>query len=153
MRIFNKDLEESEKAVQAFAKLIANYDVPYELATTEQQRIGIDLISRNTKYEIKHMSYSDAIAIEETGECNKPGWIYTSQADKLVEVREEQEFYIFNFTEVKWFYEKTKHMYELHYNEETKGTYENWKSSFRIYPLRDFNGYLKFETVKIGAKQ
>jgi hypothetical protein len=55
--------------------------------------------------------------------------------------------------DLRKFYEATKHNYPLKTNKETEGCRgDKWRSKYRFYPLKDFNGYISIGIIKLAGE-
>jgi len=145
-------LEDNRKGRIAVEKVIAyckERNVPYREATTDEQKLDIDLWIKGISVEVKTMTFNNALCIEETGSDNSNGWLQLSQAKKIIFVG-NNIMYVINFSELRSFYSKASKNYSLHYNNLSRGAYgDTWTSSFKVIPLDSFKQYTGIKEIRL----
>ena len=149
MRSFDRDEKLGKEAVAAFVQYLDNQGAHYMPATQTQQWQGMDIIVGSETYEVKHQSFENAVVVEESSLTNGTGWIYSSKAKWLLEVSaDRKKAWKIDMVQLRKFYDATKKNYEHYQNEKSDGTRgDQWISSFRVYPLKDFANYVDFTEV------
>ena len=147
---FFDSLKQSYPSVQIFCNYVRSLGITdMSLANMDGQKMGYDVLVKRTKVEVKLMTYKSMVCLEEVGDMDKPGWMHTSQADILAEVRTDV-IYFFNMPALQKLYHATKQNYKLRYNrKQTHGRYQDWTSAYYMYPLIDLNGFLEIKKIKL----
>ena len=139
------------EAEAVFCEWMNTYNIDYRKATIEEQHKGIDIVAKKT-YEVKHQSFPDKLIIEEKSMDDVPGWIYTSEANFLIEVSADRKKYLkIDMKQLRDVFIKIKENYELHNNDGmSQGMFGDiWLSSFYIIPVNQIEQYVKIEEVVI----
>lgn len=147
---FSKSYNKGEVAVMKFCKFLNNNGFKNKEATMDEQYQGIDVKTDAYSYEVKHMSFEDAIVIEENSMNGEgSGWIYTSTSDWLIEVRDDK-FLKISMPSLRNWYLNNKSRYLLRSNKPTIGLRGDvWTSQFRIVPIIDLKRDLEIKEYKI----
>ena len=151
---FSDDYVKGQKAVEAVKMYLMDMDnanISFRDATPEEQKDEIDLVVNDTETcEIKVQSKPNVIAVEETSQDAKPGWIYTSKAKWLLEVSDKHILKI-DMQKLWEYYCATKHLNKLIINKgESDGWFgDKWHSSFRYYPVTEIANYVGITKVNL----
>ena len=144
---FSSDEKKGLEAVKAFCAYLKSQGINYRLATTQEQYEGKDIITDTATYEVKYQTIDNSVVVEESSMQRLDGWIYSSQADYLVEVN-GNTITIITMQELKDWYYKCMVNYKLQYNDETKGVRGDiWRSRYRIIPLNDIRAFVSVKII------
>lgn len=114
MSYFTKDEIGGRESVKLFCSWLSKYGKSFRAATINEQRCGIDIITSKQKVEIKTTKKFSQIAIEEIGDCGKPGWIYTTQSSIIVFVNVKEKFaWAIPTVDLRKYYNDTKNSHGL----------------------------------------
>lgn len=146
MRIFDNDDGLGQLAVDRVKYYFGLHNIFYREATINEQHNGIDIVTDKGTIEIKHQTYPDSIVVEDSDGL-RDGWIYTSKADYLFEVS-DHTLLSFKMQELRELYGKTKELYTLNHNDETKGNRGDiWRGTYRVIPLTQITPYIKVKST------
>jgi hypothetical protein len=148
---FKQNEKLGAEAVAVVSKFLSNNKTKHRPATTSEQYNGIDLVTNTQTYEVKHQTYDDKIVIEEDSMSLKDGWIYTSQAQYLIEVSADRKrIYKIDMQKLRSLYTKIWSNYSKYVNDETDGVRgDKWCSTYRVIPLADIKQYIDIKEYKL----
>jgi len=151
MRNYNRDEKLGQEAVNVFTEHLSNTGVKYCNADRQAQINGIDIITPDATYEVKHQSFTGSIVIEESDGLRQ-GWIYTSKSDYLINANLRNGSFIqIPMQKLRWLYDLIKGNYRLMHNDFTDGARGDvWQGSYRIIPITNLEGFIPVEKFKIA---
>ena len=146
---FTSDEFHGELAVQVFRDWLNKNKITYRETSMTEQHKGIDIITAKRRIEVKYQSFEKSICIEETSMPGVQGWIYTSEADTLIEVYKDRITAI-PMEQLRKVYLKIKKKYDIIKNKkETKGKFGDiWWSTFRVIPYNDLKPYVSMNVLQ-----
>jgi hypothetical protein len=138
-------------AVALFVSWLSKNNKKFRHATMDEQHNEIDIITQKQDAEVKTTKKYTQVAIEEIGDCGKPGWIYTTQSTVMVFVNVKEKFaWIIPTNKLREYYNETKHSHPIFKNYRTIGTRGDvWVSSYRWYSIDEIKEQMQVTKIKL----
>lgn len=137
---YKDDAIKGEVGVKIFTEFLDKRKVKWELVPIEH-KADYDIKTDRGTYEVKCQMTSDryTICIEEVGDMDKPGWIFTSKADWLIIVSPRQAHFIkINLKQLQASWDTISARYDLIENKPTAGEHgQVWISKFKRIGIWD----------------